>query len=98
MLIQGILYSILVAKHGKLKLINRAMIVKLLQDYMRQQSRGPKTNAETAAVHLTTFKNRASLLRVHKMLQDVHTNVCALNCHNLDRILSRLNSVHKKKF
>ena len=75
MLIQGILYSILVAKHGKLKLINRAMIVKMLQDYMRQQSHGPKTNAETAV----TFKNRASLLRVHKMLQDVHTNVCALN-------------------
>ena len=57
---------ILVAQHGKLKLINRAMIVKTLHDYMQhveQQSHGRTTNAKTAATHLTTFKNRASLVQ-----------------------------------
>ena len=44
---------------------------KTLQDYMRhveQQSHGRKTHAKTAAIHLTIFKNRASLLRVHETL------------------------------
>ena len=70
---------------------------KALQDYMRhseQQSHCCKTLAQTAAIHLTTYKNRASLLRGHKMVQNVRTNVRALHCDNLDRIRSRLNSVH----
>ena len=44
---------------------------KTLQDYMRhveQQSHGRKTHVNTAEIHLTIFKNRTSLLRVHKTL------------------------------
>ena len=74
---------------------------KTLQDYMRhvkQQSHGRKTQAQTAAIHLTTLKNRASLLRVHKMLQDVRTDVRALHSDNLDRIRSRLNGLQAHLF
>ena len=53
-----------------------------------------KTQAWTAAIYLTTFKNRASLLRGHKTVQNVCTNVRALHCDNLDHIRSRLNNVH----
>ena len=72
-----------------------------MQDYMRhseQQSHGRKTHAWTAAIHPTTYKNRASLFRVHKTLQDVRTNVRTLYCDNLDRIRSCLNSVHVHYF
>ena len=67
---------IFVAKHGKLKLINHAMIVKhckITQD-IYSKSHGRETHAYPRVIHLTTFKY-ASLLRVHKTLQDVHTNV-----------------------
>ena len=70
---------------------------KTLQDYKRHvelQSHGSKTQALTDAIHLTTFKNRASLLLVHETLQDDRTNVRALHCYNLDRIRSHLNGVH----
>ena len=43
----------------------RAHDTRTLQDYMRQveqQSHGLKTHTYTAAIHLTTFKNFASLL------------------------------------
>ena len=68
MLIQGNVERI----RGKAdKSSNDAILKKTLQDYMRhveQQSHGRKSHTVTAAIHLTTFKNRASLLRVHKTL------------------------------
>ena len=86
-----------VSKHGKLKGINRAMIVKccnITRDTLSNSLMVRKTRTWTAAIHITTFKNRASLLRGHKTVQNVRTNVRALHCDNLDRIQSRLNSVH----
>ena len=71
---------------------------KIKRDTLMKQSHGRKTLASTAAIHLTTIKNITSLLRVHKMLQDVLTNVHALHCDNLDCIRSRLNSVHVPYF
>ena len=68
---------------------------KMLQDYMRhveQQFHSRKTHAETASIHLMTYKNRASLFRVHKTLQDVRTTVHTLHCYNLDLIRSRLDA------
>ena len=70
---------------------------KTLHDYMQhveQQSHGRTTHAKTAATRLTTFKNRASLVRADKTLYDVRTNGRALHCDNFDRIWSHLNSVH----
>ena len=67
MLIQGI-YTSGKAWHITDKSCNDS---KTLQDNMRhveQQSHGRTIRALTTAIHLTTFKNRASLLRVHKTL------------------------------
>ena len=72
---------------------------KTLHDYMQhveQQSHGRTTHAKTAATRLTTFKNRASLVRADKTLYDVRTNGRALHCDNFDRIWSHLNIVHVK--
>ena len=66
--------------------------------HVEQQSHGHKTHAYTAEIHRTTFKNRASLLGVHKMLQDVGTYILVLHCDNLDCIRSLLNSVHVHSF
>ena len=52
--------------------------------HVEQQSHGSQNT-----LHLTTFKNRASLLRGHKTVQNVRNNVRALHCDNLDRIRSR---------
>ena len=74
---------------------------KILQENMRhieQQSNGCETRTETAVINLTTFKKPASLLQVYKTLQDIHTNVHASHCDNLDCILSHLNSVHVHYF
>ena len=60
---------------------------KTLQDYMRhieQQSHGRKTLAESCDSFYNPFTNRASLLRVHRKLKDIRTNVPALHCDNLD--------------
>ena len=68
-----------------------------LHDYMQHvehQSHCHTTHAKTAATRLTTFKNRASLVRSDKTLYDVRTNGRALHCDNFDRIWSHLNSVH----
>ena len=83
------------AKLGKFKLINCAKIVRYC---LITRDTCKKTHAYRTAVHLTTFKNRAPLLQVHKMLQDVRTNVRALHCDNSDRIRSRLNDVHAHYF
>ena len=68
-----------------------------LHDYMQhvaQPSHGRTTHAKTAATRLTTYKNRASLVRADKTLYDVRTNGRALHCDNFDRIWSHLNIVH----
>ena len=62
--------------------------------HVEQQSHGRTTHTKTAATRLTTFKNRASLVRADKTLYDVRTNGRALHCDNFDRIWSHLNSVH----
>ena len=98
MLIQGIYIS---GKARQIEAEKSCNDSKTLQDYkphVEQQSHGRKTLAYTAAISLTTFKNRASLLQVHKTLQDIRTNVRALHCDNLDRIRLRLNSVHVHYF
>ena len=62
---------------------------KTLQDYTRhveQQPHGRKTHAETTPIHPTSFKNCASLLRVHKTVQYVHTYVRVMHCNNLDLV------------
>ena len=85
------------AKHGKIETDKLCNDSKMLQDYMRhfeQQSCGCKTQAQTAAIHLMTFENHASLLQEHKTLQDIHTNVRALHCNNLYHIRSHLNNVY----
>ena len=62
--------------------------------HVEQQSHGRTTHTKTAATRLTTFKNRASLVRADKTLYDVRTNGRALHCDTFDRIWSHLNSVH----
>ena len=47
--------------------------------HVEQQSHGRTTHAKTAATRLTTFKNRASLVRADKTLYDVRTNGRALH-------------------
>lgn len=47
-----------------------------------------------SAIYLIIFKIRASLLRVHKTLLNVRTNICALHCNNLDCLLSCVNSLN----
>ena len=54
--------------------------------HVEQQSHGRTTHAKTAATGLTTFKNRASLVRADKTFYDVRTNGRALHCDNFDRI------------
>ena len=59
----------------------------MLHDYMQhveQQSHGRTTHAKTAATRFTTFKNRASLVRADKTLNDVRTNSRALHCDNFE--------------
>ena len=92
---------ILVAKLGKLKLVHRAKTVirfKITRDTLSISLMVAKTLGQTAAIHLTTFKNCTSPLKVNKTLQDVSTNVRALHCDILDRIRSLLNSVYVHYF
>ena len=68
---------------------------KTLQDYMRRLSNmiAKHTHRHVLFI-LRPLKIMFHSWRVHKMLQDVHTNARALHCDNLDCIQSRLNSVH----
>lgn len=61
---------ILVAKHSDLKLINCAIIVKctITCDTLSNSLMVEKHRQKPTAIHLTTFKNCASLLRVQKTL------------------------------
>ena len=68
------------------------------QSYSRNTHTHRERERERERERAATFKIRTSLLRVHETLQDAHTNVPALHCDNLDRIRSRLNSVHVHYF
>ena len=57
--------------------------------HVEQQSHGRTTHAKTAATRLTTFKNRASLVRADKTLYDVRTNGRAFDTPVRARGLSR---------
>ena len=99
MLIQGIFVSGKAWQNVADKSCNDS---KALQDYKRhveQQFQGRKnTHIDSCDSYLTTLKNHASLLKVYKILQDIHTNVRALHCDNLDHIQSPLKTVHVHYF